>query len=159
MARILIFQGSTGHVLPLQNSLQDHHDLYFVHQMTEAIKLLYESKIDLIITNAYDNDTTDAFSFMQRVRKDRAFSDIPIVCLSKERSSLATHLDATVRKSALLCGADKYLSMDSFCGAKEYTTGCSTCPSRGELCDYAGLKGAVEEVITKHASSIMHACH
>jgi hypothetical protein len=146
MARILIFQGTAGHFLPLRNSLQDYHELYFVNDITDAMKVLHEKEIDLIISSPYD-DTTDAFSFMHTVKQDIFVCGIPIVCLSKERSSLATHLDAIVEKSALLCGADKYLSMDSFCGAKEHTDCCTTCPFRGELCDYAGLRRDLEDMI------------
>jgi CheY-like chemotaxis protein len=148
MARILIFEGTNERFIPLRNSLQDHHELHIVHDITDSTRSLHEegSEIDLIVSSVYE-DATDLFEFIETVKQDPLLCRIPVLCFSRERSSRATALDANVEHAALLFGADKYLSMDSFCGAKAYTDSCKACPWLGELCGYALLRRAVEDMI------------
>lgn len=153
MAQILIFQGTGGHFTPLRNSLQHYHSLYFAHSIPDAMKVLHEKEIDLVICSVYD-DTTDAFMFLKAVKQDRLSSRTPVLFFSKERTALASALDANIGQSALLCGADKYLTMDSFCGAKQETDACKTCPYLGERCNYNDLRMAIEEMLG--AKSIAH---
>jgi len=146
MAQILIFRGTAGPFSPLRNSLQDYHELYFAHDITDAMKVLYEKEIDLIICSVYD-DTTDAFFLLDTVKQDPLLSGTPILFFSQERTLWASALDATMAHSALLCGADKYLTIDTFCGARGQTDACKTCPYLGERCSYNDLRLAIEDML------------
>lgn len=57
--------------------------------------------------------------------------------------------DPTLARAALLCGADKYLSMDLFCGFRAQTSAFVQCPQFGEGCDYKGLREAIEGIIER----------
>jgi PleD family two-component response regulator len=146
MAQILIFRGTGGRFTPLRNSLQEYHKLYFVHDLTDAMEVLHEKEIDLIICNVYD-DTTDAFAVLKTVKQDLLSSGTPVLFFSKERTLAASWLDATIEHSALLCGADKYLTMDSFCGERGEIDACKTCPYLGERCKYNDLRLAIEDML------------
>jgi PleD family two-component response regulator len=145
MAQILIFKGTGGHS-PLRNSLQEYHKLYFAHNIPDAMKVLHKKEIDLIICSVYD-DSTDPFAFLKIVKQDLISSGTPVLFFSKERTFLASALDATMARSALLCGADKYLTMDSFCGARRETDACKTCPYLGEKCNYNDLRQVIEDML------------
>jgi len=146
MARILIVRGIAGRFLPLRNSLQDYHELYFAHNIADAIEILFEEEIDLIICNVYD-ETTDAFLLLNLVKGDPLLSGIPVLFFAMERTLLASALDATVARSALLCGADKYLTMDLFCVARAQIDACKKCPYLGQPCVSNDLRFAIEDML------------
>lgn len=114
----------------------------------EAMKFLHESSLplDLIITSVYDDDI-DLFAFIRALKGDQALHKIPVLCFSMQRTHYATLLDANTEHAAIACGADKYLSMDSFCRAKPYTDSCESCAWVGELCDYEALRHAIESML------------
>jgi hypothetical protein len=58
-----------------------------------------------------------------------------------------------IARSALLCRADRYLSMDSFCGAIGETDACKTCPYLGAHCKYDDLRLAIEDLLPAFETS------
>ncbi|MBP9090415.1 hypothetical protein KBI23_05245 [bacterium] len=102
-------------------------------------------KIDLVVGNVYEE--VDVFELISLVRGDVTLHTIPLLCLSRERSARASVLDPILERAALLCGADKYLSMDSFCGFRAQVSACIQCPFFEEGCDYKGLRETIDEMI------------
>ncbi|MDR3615812.1 MAG: hypothetical protein P4L53_19795 [Candidatus Obscuribacterales bacterium] len=120
------------------------------------MKILHEMTIHLIVCIVYDF-IADPFSLLIDVKLDPLLSGIPVLFCAAERTMLASTLDATVARCALLCGADKYLSMDSFCLARGVTTSCKACPYAGKLCMYHELRLAIEDMLEeKDLVSILH---
>lgn len=148
MARILISMHNSASLSRLWDSLKDFYEVHCVQSPTEAMKFLHKSSldIDLIITSVYDDDI-DLFAFIKSLKGDPLLRHIPLLCFSMQRSQFATLLDATIEHAAIACGADKYLSMDSFCNAKIYTESCETCSWPGELCDYEALRDAIKDML------------
>lgn len=147
MSRILVVRGIDEEFSPLRRCLEEAHELYFAHDIEIAMAVLRQSdaKIDLVVGNVYEE--IDVFELISLVKGDVTLRSIPLLCLSRERSTRASKLDPTLERAALLCGADKYLSMDSFCGFRAQTSACIQCPFFGEGCDYKGLRERIEEII------------
>lgn len=150
MARILISKHQSASLSRLWQSLAGIHEIHCVQNPTEATKLLHElgSKVDLIIVSVYDDDI-DPFAFVKVIKGDPALSRVRVLCFSMQRTPYATLLDVSMEHAAIACGADKYLSMDSFCRAKPYTDACENCAWAGELCDYEALRYAVEDLLKR----------
>jgi hypothetical protein len=67
------------------------------------------------------------------------------LCISRERTHYATLLNTPTKHAVLLLGCDKYLTMDSFCGATQNSS-CEECPLKP--CDFDGLRSEIEKLIT-----------
>jgi PleD family two-component response regulator len=147
MSRILVVRGIDEEFSPLRRCLQEKHELYFVHDIETAMAVLrqLDLNIDLVVGNVYEE--VDVFELISLVRGDVTLHSIPMLCLSGERSVRASIFDPTLKRAALLCGADKYLSMDSFCSFRAQASACSQCPFFDEGCDYNGLRETIEEMI------------
>lgn len=148
MSRILVVRG-TETFSPVRKCLEEQHELYFANDIETAVGVLrqLDTNIDLVIGNVYEE--VDLFELITQVKRDVALRAVPFLCLSHERSIKASKFDQTLERAALLCGADKYLSMDLFCSAKAKTSACSNCPFLGDGCDYKGLREAIEEIIDR----------
>ncbi len=148
MARILISKHKSASLNRLWESLSGLHEIHCVQNPAEAMKFLHESgmPVDLIISSVYDDDI-DLFSFIRAIKGDPALSTVPVLCFSMQRTHYATLLDVSMEHAAIACGADKYLSMDSFCRAKPFTDSCDTCAWAGELCDYEALRSAIGDML------------
>ncbi len=147
MAKILILSEIHGHVRPLWNSLHAYHDLHFANNATAAMKILREQRIDLIIISVH-MEQTNVFTFIQEVKGDELVGSIPVLCFSGERTRWSAILDAHLEDTCPVFGAAKYVTMDSFCGAKEDANICENCPFAGLRCDFNGLRHAMEDMIS-----------
>lgn len=149
MSRILVVRGMDEEFYPLRKCLQEEHELYFAHDLDTALAVLRQpdANIDLVVGNVYEE--IDVFELISLVKGDVILRSIPLLCLSRERSIRASMFDPTLARAALLCGADKYLSMDLFCGFRAQTSACVQCPQFGEGCDYKGLREAIEGIIER----------
>lgn len=147
MSRILVVRGIDEEFSPLRRCLEETHELYFAHDIETALAVLRQTdaEIDLVVGNVYEE--IDVFELISLVKGDAILRSIPLLCLSRERSIRATMFDSTLEKAALLCGADKYLSMDLFCGFRAQTVACTQCPFFEEGCDYKGLRETIEGII------------
>ncbi len=150
MARILISKHNSASLNRLWDSLGDAHEIHCVDNPAEAIMFLRQPglNIDLVITSVYDDDI-DLFAFIKALKRDPLLRQIPLLCFSMQRSHCATLLDTNMEHAAIACGADKYLSMDSFCKVKNDIESCETCAWPGELCDYEALRHAVEALLPR----------
>lgn len=132
MANILILQEGTGALEELQRSLAVHH-LLFVPTAEEAMTTLGSgSPVDLIITRVHLEES-NPFQFLHLVKGDARYAHIPIVCFSGRLTEQARLLDPTLAQSALVVGADSYVSLEDFCSA--------------EGCDYGALQKAFEAAL------------
>ena len=148
MARILISKHNSASLTRLWDSLRGIYEIHCVQNPLEAMSFLHESglPVDLIITSVYDDDI-NLFAFIKALKGDAALRKVPVLCFSMQRTHYATLLDSNLEHAAIACGADKYLSMDSFCRAKTYTESCESCAWAGELCDYEALRYVIQNML------------
>lgn len=132
MARILILRECPSPRKPLRHSLGAYHELYFATNMAEAVTILLEKQIDLIISSVHMDDT-NTFDVITTVRSHEHLRGTPFVCFSAEDSAMSMFLNPTLERAALLCGADRYLTVNQFGG-----------PDR---CDLHALRLAIENVL------------
>ncbi|HEY9790221.1 MAG TPA: hypothetical protein V6D22_07475 [Candidatus Obscuribacterales bacterium] len=113
MAQILILEEEAGPAMPLRNSLQCHHQLHFVDDSLDAMRLLRTEKIDLIISRVH-LDNSNLFEFIKTAKREPSTRNIPFLCFCEEETNAAKFLDGHVEHAAILCGADKYLVLERF---------------------------------------------
>lgn len=157
MARILILRELPEGFRPLWNALHAYHELHYVENIPEAMKALHENTLDLIIGSAH-LDNASVFEFITAVKGDAELRSIPFLCFSRERSKMANHLNKNTADTALFLGADKYLSIDSFCSAPEQCHACKDCPFLDPPCDFEGLRHAIEGLIAGGALKSKRYC-
>jgi CheY-like chemotaxis protein len=115
-ARILILQEQPGPAKALQESLGSRHKLVFAETPEQAMRILREGSIDLIIARVH-LEKSNVFDFLKAVKHDAKFHSIPFVCFCGRRSATARALDPILARSSRALGADKYLSVEDFrCG-------------------------------------------
>lgn len=134
MAKVLIFQEHPGPLLAFQNSLVPYHDLFFASDESEAIIVLKENAIDLIIARVH-LEQGNVFEFVRRIKHHASYAHIPLVCFCGQRTQLARQLDASMKKASAAFGADGYICIDRFCSQNN--------------CDFDSLRAAIESILTE----------
>lgn len=133
MAKILILQEEPGALQALRKSLQPHHDLLFAKNVGKATEILATQDIALIVSMVHLEETS-MFDFLKSIKQDEKLCRIPFICFCGKRTPIAEELNAVLKKSAELLGADKYLNLEHFCS--------------GEHCDYNKLRNEIESCLT-----------
>ncbi len=145
MAKLLILEEAGGAINHMWNSLKGYHQLYCANSNEESMQVLHKLglDIDMIIASVHNGKIgVDVFRFVRTIKADPLLRCIPLICFSAERSQTATYLDSCLEGATRICGADNYLSMDSFCSARE--SACKGCQFLGNGCDYDGLRNVIE---------------
>lgn len=94
---------------------QSGHLVHVVDTFTEAMKVVSQSeKIDLIISDVHLQNGGTVFDFLKWVRRNPETKSVPFVLLSFEPAPLAKYLDDSLKTTARLLGATKYIAMDEF---------------------------------------------
>ncbi len=132
MAKILIFQERPGQLHAFKNSLVQYHELFFVRDESEAIAILQENAIDLIIARVH-LEQGSVFEFVRRIKHDGSYAHIPLLCFCGRRTQLARQLDASMKKASETFGADGYMCIDQFCSEHN--------------CDFDALRKAIESFL------------
>lgn len=114
MYRILILQETPGELLELQASLSAYHELIFVRRIDEALEVLGQTAIDLIISRVHLEQAC-VFEFIKQVKQNPQFCQVPILCFCGKQTAASYLLDSVVSRTTELLGADKYLSLSDFC--------------------------------------------
>lgn len=116
-ARILILQEEPGPARALQNSLGSRHELLFASSEADALRILAEQSVDLIIARVH-LEKTNIFDFLKTVKKEPKFHDIPFICFCGRHTHASRVFDPVLARSSEALGADKYISADDFlCGS------------------------------------------
>lgn len=145
MARILVIRGDDEIDYPLRNCLENFHECFFVSDSAIALKLLARNKFDAVICSAYYS-AGDVYAFIRRLKRDDKLRMIPLICVTCERSSLASRLDRLTATTAVLMGADAFFSLDEFCDQKDIPS-CKSCTK--PLCNLSGLRNEIEKIIER----------
>ena len=132
MANILILQEASGRYQAIRKSLQDNHTLLFAENSQDALALLDEQPIDLIISRVH-LERSNVFEFIRAVKMNPKHKNIRFVCFSATRSQLAKVLDATLAHATAVMGADQYLSLDQFCV--------------DGVCNYQAIRNTIETLL------------
>jgi len=71
-------------------------------------------KFDLIISDVHLQNGGTVFDFLKWVRRNPETKDVPFVLFSFRPAPVARYLDDSLRTTARLLGATKYITMDAF---------------------------------------------
>src|SRR5687768_3692455 len=114
MANILVVQDVDQTSVDIKLSLEPHgHQILIAKDVASAKTLLQAACFDLLICSAHLNNGT-VFDLLNFVKSDPNRRSIPFVCFSCNPTDLAKTLDESVRTTATLLGADKYIAQDKF---------------------------------------------
>lgn len=89
------------------------HQLLIAKSVEGAITLLNAASFDLVICGVHlDNGTV--FDLLKFVKSDPGQRPVPFACFCDRDSDLAKSVDDTARMTAMLLGADKYVTKEAF---------------------------------------------
>jgi CheY-like chemotaxis protein len=152
VSRILIVRGEDETDAPLRACLLKQHECTFVSDLVIAIRLLRLHRFDAIICSTHYSGG-DIFAFIHRLKTDKDLKTTPVICMTCERSPLATRLDKLSGNTAMMMGADRFLSLDNFCERKE-SSSCRNCTMIN--CQLSRLRQEIELIIREHSHKIPH---
>jgi CheY-like chemotaxis protein len=112
-ARILVLQEEDGPVKEIQECCGVSHELIYIGTSKDALKLMAQEKIDLIISRVH-LEKSNIFVFLRLVKTDPKFRHIPFICYSGHRNYLARTLDPILAQSCKALGADRYISVEDY---------------------------------------------
>lgn len=121
MANILVVQDEEQNSVDIKSSLDpDRHQILIAKSVDGAKTLLTAASFDLLICGAHLNSGT-VFDLLKFVKSDPDRRTISFVCLCTRPTSMAKSIDETVRATAMLLGADKYITQEVF-DAEQFRT-------------------------------------
>jgi DNA-binding response OmpR family regulator len=104
-----------------ENSLQvveslkrSGHDVIACKNFVDAIGVLQDKHIDLIMSDVHLENGGNVFDFLRWVRRNASSLETPFIMFSSKPSEMAKYVEEGVRISARMLGASMYVSMDSF---------------------------------------------
>ncbi len=96
-------------------SLKQSGHVVHVDTFTKALKVLSQpEKIDLIISDVHLQNGGTVFDFLKCVRRNPETKNVPFVLFSFGADPLAKYLDDSLKTTARMLGATKYIAMDEF---------------------------------------------
>ncbi len=114
--RILFLYDSKEHVQALEDACKlGGHELVVMRTVGESLEWLNRKDHIDVIVSATHLETESVFDFLNAVKKDPRHSWVQFVMLSSNQSDLADYLHDTVKHTARILGADKYVVMNVFC--------------------------------------------
>lgn len=117
MANILVVQDHGQLAIELKQCLAppdtNMHQVIITSNINSAKILLDTASFDLVICGAHLRNGT-VFELLNFVKDDPKKRLIPFVCFCCIQSELARTLNDSVRNTAMLLGADKYITQERF---------------------------------------------
>lgn len=114
MSNLLIVEDRKRSIDDIRTALAaGPHQLLVAKSAENAITLLNAASFDLVICGVHLNNGT-VFDLLKFVKSDPARRSVPFVCFCERDSDLAKSVDDTVRTTAMLLGADKYVTQEAF---------------------------------------------
>jgi CheY-like chemotaxis protein len=114
-ARILVTMEHAEQMKLISESLE-----HFGHSVTkcstfhEAMEILRNSNVDLIISDTHLQNGGSVFDFLRWTKGDPQMRAIPFVCFSAEPPEIGKYLADGVRTAARALGAARYITMEHF---------------------------------------------
>jgi len=113
MANILVVQDVEENIVDIKLSLEPGHQLLIAHSVENAQTLLKAATFDLIICGVHLKNGT-VFDLLKFVKDDPERRTIPFVFFCTSTQDIAKYVSETVRNTAMLLGADKYITVEVF---------------------------------------------
>lgn len=114
-AQILVLVEHTEPMIQIAESLEKFgHKVLQAHNFADAMDILKQREVDLIIGDVHLQNGGSIFDFMRWVRGDPHMQGIPFVCYSSEPVEVAKYLSDGVRTAARALGAARYITMEKF---------------------------------------------
>lgn len=114
MANILVVQDVEENIVDIKKSLEPGgHQLLIAHEVDGAQALLKAATFDLIICGVHLQNST-VFDLLKFVKGDPERRSIPFVFFCCSPHEIAKYVSKTVRSTAILLGADKYITHEVF---------------------------------------------
>lgn len=90
------------------------HDVYKADKFQNAMEILRQREVDLIIADVHLQNGGSIFDFLRWVKGDPHMRAVPFICFSTEPEEVPKYLRDGVRTAARALGAAKYMSMEQF---------------------------------------------
>lgn len=114
MANILVVQDVGQNTVDIKSSLEaDGHQILIAKNVEGAKMLLEAASFDLVICGAHQNNGT-VFDLLKFVKSNQDRRTMPFVLFCFNPTDLAKSVDESMRTTARILGADKYLRQDVF---------------------------------------------
>jgi CheY-like chemotaxis protein len=114
MANILVVQDVEQIIDDMKLSLgAGAHQLLIARSVDNAITLLNATSFDMVISSVCLSNSS-AFDLLKFVKGDAERRSIPFVFFCCNPSELAKSVSETMRSTAMLLGADKFIMQDVF---------------------------------------------
>lgn len=114
--RILVLDDMPQHIEALRMAAHEGgHEIISRRTVADAMMWLNtRDHVDVIVSATHLEDES-VFEFLNKVKSNPCHNWVQFVMLSTNTSDLAIFLDETLRHTAKLLGADKYVVMREFC--------------------------------------------
>jgi CheY-like chemotaxis protein len=114
MANILVVQDVEENIVDIKLSLEPGgHQLLIAHTVESAMTLLKATSFDLLICGVHLQNST-VFDLLKFVKNDPERRSMPYVFFCTSTKDIAKYVSETVRSTAMLLGADKYITQEVF---------------------------------------------
>jgi CheY-like chemotaxis protein len=121
MANILVVYDVEQNILDIKLSLKPvGHQILVAKNVESARTLLAAASLDLVICGAHLNGGT-VFDLLNFVRRDLNLRTIPFLLFCCNPTGMAESVNESLRSTAMLLGANKYIKQDVF-DAEEFQT-------------------------------------
>ncbi len=90
------------------------HKVLLFKTFTEAITVIGNSPIDLVISDVHLANGGSVFDFLVWVKSNPSTVGTPFVLFSSQPTILAKYLEHSIKITARVLGAAKYITMDTF---------------------------------------------
>jgi CheY-like chemotaxis protein len=114
MARILVVQDVPANIVDLKMSLEPRgHELFVAESIESAKTLLRASLFDMVICGVHLENGT-VFDLLKYVKENPDRRMMPFIFFCCSPKEIARYVSDTVRSTAFLLGADKYITQETF---------------------------------------------
>ena len=114
MANILVVQDEGQNAVDIKPCLEPGGHQILIAKNVEGAKILLEAaSFDVVICGAHLNNGT-AFDLLKFIKSDQNRRTILFLILCCNPTDLAKSVDESMRTTAMLLGADKYITQDEF---------------------------------------------
>lgn len=114
MANILVVQDVEVNISDIQQSLEPAGHQILVARSVDAAKILLNAAtFDLLICGVHLEHGT-VFDLLKFVKSEQKMQSLPVVFFCCSPKEIAKHVSESVRKTALLLGAEKYITQEEF---------------------------------------------
>jgi CheY-like chemotaxis protein len=98
----------------IESMLLSGHSVVVSKSFREAIEMLKNTPVDLILSDVHLQNGGGVFDFLKWVKKFPSTRDTPFVLFNVQPSKLAKYLEDGVRTTGRLMGAARYIALENF---------------------------------------------